>query len=69
MVWVVELRPTTVSIGLGFPNLRAVPGSVTDQVQKVGLGPFQVQLLFLVGFSLLFLPMVPIRLEVNYMLG
>ena len=32
MVWVVELRPTTVSIGLGFPNLRAVPGSVTDQV-------------------------------------
>jgi len=42
MVWVVGLKPIIVSIGLGFPNLRAVPGLITDQVQKVGPELFQV---------------------------
>jgi len=68
MVWITGLRPTIVSIGLDFPNLWVAPGSIIGQVQKMGLGLLQVQLLPLVEFPPQFLPRVPARLEVDYIL-
>jgi len=40
MVWIIELRPLTRSIDLGFPNLWVVPNSMIGQVPKMGLELF-----------------------------